>query len=386
MEVRSLPDALQAIMESNAWSQTDLARELGVSQAWVSDVSRGKKDTTFAKAVGLLARVGWEVRLSPRAEGPVERREFMAAAASVIFVPSPKASPYQDANYVAALADALARNRYDLGGVPLVASATAHISRIERAVARNRVTVLQQAASRLADQAALVLYDAGKLGAADRAEALSLELAMRAGDPEAQARAFDGLSRISLYRGDSARAVAYAQRGLRVPELTNSQRASLSMRLGRSFALIPGQRSASHAALDQARAVSGLSPFEEATLVGDVGIGFGQLRVYRQAGALLSEAAGAIGRWSPLFQAQYLGRQIQTALHAADPAFAAGRMAELARALPLVASARVNKRAREILVTSAQWVQVPEISEAREHLQAVMPFDGLDSPELSLRV
>lgn len=376
MEVRTLPDALKSIMQTNGWTQTDLARELGVSQVWVSEVSRGIKDTTFTKAVGLLARVGWEVRLSPRAEDPVQRREFMAAAASVIFVPSPRTSPYQDANYVAALADALTRNRYELGGLPLVASATAHISRIEKALPDSHVHALQKAASNLANQAALVLYDAGKLAVADRAEALSLELATRAGDQEAQARAYDGLSRISLYRGDPARAVAYAEHGLKLPDLTNNQRAALSMRLGRSLALIRGQRVASRSALDQARAVGGLSPFDEAALVGDVGIGLGQLRVYREAGTLLSEAAASIGQWSPLFQAQYLGRQIQTSLRAADPAFAADRMAELARALPLVASARVNKRAAEILKTSAQWTRVPEIREAREHLQAVMPSSG----------
>ncbi len=380
MEVRTLPDALKAIMESNGWSQTDLARELGVSQVWVSEVSRGIKDTTFTKAVGLLARVGWEVRLSPRAEDPVQRREFMAAAASVIFVPSPKTSPYQDAAYVAALAGVLARNRYELGGMPLVASAMGHISRIETAVRDNNcLPSLQKAASRLANQAALVLYDAGKLGVADRAEALSLELATRAGAHNAQARAYDGLSRISLYRGDPSRAAAYAQRGLKLPDVTNGQRAALNMRLGRSLALIPGQRMASRSALDQARAVGGLSPFEEAALVGDVGIGFGQLRVYREAGALLSEAAESIGQWSPLFQAQYLGRQIQTALRASDPAFAADRMMELARALPLVASARVNTRATEILRMSTHWSRVPEICQAREHLQAVMPADSHDA-------
>lgn len=378
MEVRTLPDALKAIMESNGWSQSDLARELGVSQVWVSEVSRGIKDTTFTKAIGLLGRVGWEVRLSPRAEDPVQRREFMAAAASVIFVPSPKTSPYQDASYVDALAGALARNRYELGGMPLVVPATSHISRIEKALASTQPPALLQAAAHLADQAALVLYDAGKLGAADHAEALSLELARRAEAPEAQARAYDGLSRISLYRGDHSRAVAYAERGLKVSDVTNNQRAALYMRLGRSLAVIPGQRQSSRSALDQARSVGGLTPFDEAALVGDVGIGFGQLRVYREAGALLSEAAESIGRWSPLFQAQYLGRQVQTALRAADPAFAADRMAEMTRALPFVASARVTKRATEILKASAQWTRVPEIREAREHLQAVMPADNRD--------
>jgi predicted XRE-type DNA-binding protein len=373
MEVRTLPEALKAIMQANGWSQNDLARELGVSQVWVSEVSRGIKDTTVTKAIGLLARVGWEVRISPRAEEPVQRREFMAAAASVIFVPSPSTSPYQDATYVATVAETLARNRYELGGVPLIPTAMGHVSRIEKALAEARTTSLQSAASGLANQAALVLYDADRLHAADRAAALSLELATRAGEPEGRARAYDALSRISLYRGDFGRAAAYAKQGLRIADITNNQRASLNMRLGRSLALIPGQRAPSRAALDQARSVGGLSAFDEAALVGDVGIGLGHLRVYREAGALLREAAESIGQWSPLFQAQYLGRQIQTALRASDPSFAADRMTELARALPLVTSARVNKRVVDILETSAAWARVPEIREAREHLHAVVP-------------
>ncbi|GLZ07451.1 hypothetical protein Acsp03_49170 [Actinomadura sp. NBRC 104412] len=378
MEVRTLPDALKAIMASNHWTQSDLARELGVSQVWVSEVSRGKKDTTVTKAIGLLARVGWEVRISPRAEEPVQRREFMAAAASVIFVPSGTSSPYQDAEYVTTVADSLARNRYELGGMPLAAAAVGHIARMEKVLNGSGDASLQRAASALANQAALVLYDAGRLAAADHAGASSLEFAVRAKDPEGQARAYDGLSRISLYRGDFARAVRYAERGLKVPDMSNSQRASLYMRLGRSLAHMPAQKHASRSALDQARSVGGLSPFGEAALIGDVGIGLGHLRIYREAGTLLGKAAARIGQWSPLFQAQYLGRQIQTSFRASDPAFAADRMTELARALPFVASARVNSRVAEILSTSRKWERVPEVREAREQLQSVVSADSSD--------
>ncbi|MEU5877676.1 hypothetical protein [Spirillospora sp. NPDC047279] len=303
----------------------------------------------------------------------MERREFMAAAASVIFVPGPRTSPYRDPAYLDTVAESLARSRYDLGGVPLVPAAGAHVTRIEKALSAGSDAALQNAASALANQSALVLYDADKLSAADHAEALSLRLATLVGNRDAQARAYDGLSRISLYRGDFARAAAYARRGLKLSDLTAGQRASLNMRLGRSLALIAGHGESSRSALDDARSVPGLSTFERAALVGDVAIGLGHLRVFREAGALLGEAAEVIGQWSPVFQAQYLGRQIQTALRAADPAFAADRMAELARALPLVSSARVNKRAADILETSAHWARVPEIRDAREHLLTVMP-------------
>lgn len=358
-------------MESRGWNQTELARELGVSQVWVSEVSRGLKDTTVQKAISLLARVGWEVRMSPRAEDPVQRREFVAAAASVIFMPTEKTTPYLDSEYLKSLSGSLARNRIELGGLPLTRSAMAHVRRIQQAVNQTRSPALHQAAAGLANQAAMVLYDAGRLSAADRADMLSLELARRSTDAEGQARAYEGLSRINLYRGDFARAVAFAERGLRIRGIVNSQKAALYMRLGRSLALIPGRENASRAALDQARLVGGLSPFGEAALIGDVGIGLGHLRAYGEAGALLSEAVESIGQWSPLFQAQYLGRQVQTSLRAADHSFAADRMHELTRALPFVESARVNKRVQEILAASAQWVHVPEMRDARENLDSV---------------
>ncbi|MFF3444593.1 helix-turn-helix domain-containing protein [Streptosporangium sp. NPDC002721] len=372
MDVRTFPEALKAIMEQQGWTQTDLARELGVSQAWVSEVSRGQKDTGMAKAINLLARVGWEIRISPKVEESVERREFLAAAASVIFVPSTSANPYQDANYVNTLATSLARSRYELGGIPLMSRASSHMQHIDRILKDVSGRPLQKAVSELMYQVTLVLYDAGRLAQADRTGGIALDLALRAQDFKSQARAYDSLSRVSLYRGDHARGVTYAQRGLQVPDITSSQQASLSMRLGRSLALIPEQKAASRNALDRALNVGGLSPFGEAALAGDVGIGLSHLREYGEAGTLLNEAASTIGQWSPLFRAQYLGRQIQTALRASDPSFAADRMNELARALPFVASARVNKRAHEILRASLKWNATPEIRQAREHLQSMI--------------
>ncbi|GAA0978709.1 hypothetical protein GCM10009555_042180 [Acrocarpospora macrocephala] len=372
MEVRTFPEALKAIMVERGWTQADLARELGVSQAWVSEVSRGQKDTGMAKAINLLALVGWEVRILRKGEDSMERRDFLAAAASVIFVPSARTSPYQEASYVQTLAASLARNRYELGGIPLAASALGHLRHIERGTADTHDRALQQAASQLADQITLVLYDAGKLPQADRIAGIALEFARRAQDIQAQARAFDTLSRVSLDRGDYARGVAYAQRGLQLPDVTNSQKASLNMRLGRSLALIAGQETASRGVLDHALDIGGLSPFGTAALIGDVAIGLGHLRAYTEAGTLLSEAAETIGQWSPLFRAQYLGRQIQTALSGSTPALAADKMHELARALPFVDSARVNKRVSEILQSSLKWDADSEIRQGREHLQAML--------------
>jgi hypothetical protein len=305
-------------------------------------------------------------------EDSVERREFLAAAASVIFVPAAGANPYKDAAYVKTLATSLARSRYELGGIPLMPRVSSHMQHIDRILSSASERSLQKALSELAYQVTLVLYDAGRLAQADRTGGIALDLALRAQDFKSQARAYDSLSRVSLYRGDHARGVLYAQRGLRVLDLTSSQKASLNMRLGRSLALIPGQRSASRNALDRALNVGGLSPFGAAALTGDVGIGLSHLREYEEAGTLLDEAATTIGQWSPLFRAQYLGRQIQTALRASDPSFAADRMNELARALPFVASARVNKRVHEILRASLTTNTIPEVRQAREHLRSMV--------------
>ncbi|QXJ20136.1 tetratricopeptide repeat protein [Actinomadura graeca] len=252
-----------------------------------------------------------------------------------------------------------------------MSSATNHVSQVQRALKDAPKSALGGAASELTNQAALVFYDAGNLTAAEQMGSLSLDYAVHGADREGQARAYDGLSRISLYRGDFSRAASYARQGLKVPDVSYSQRATLFMRLGRALALISHQEANARTALDDARTVTGLSPFTEAALIGDVGIGLGNLRRYREAGTLLGEAAECIGEWSPLFQAQYLGRQVQAALRGRNPELAANHMDKLARAVPFVESARVNTRVQEILATSTRWLAVSEIRNARDHLKSV---------------
>ncbi len=59
----------------------------------------------------------------------------------------------------------------------------------------------------------------------------------------------------------------------------------------------------------------------------------------RHPGSIPYQAHGVgIGQRSPLFQAQYLGRQIQAALVAKAVPFAADRTHELARSLPFVST------------------------------------------------
>ncbi|MBN6056030.1 helix-turn-helix transcriptional regulator, partial [Nonomuraea sp. RK-328] len=373
MDIRTLPDALKAIMAQRGWTQADLAERLGVSQAWVSQVSSGVRDTRMGRAIELLGRVGWEVRMSPATEEPVERREFLAAAASV-FVASVSRNPYQDPDYVNKLAESLARNRYECGGIPLAARALNHVAHIG-AVVDISGRRLRQAVSELLYQATLVLYDAGKLVHAERTGTLALELARKAADAKAEARATESLSRVALYRGDTARAIMYARRGLAIPDLPASRVASLTMRLGRSLARVPGHGDAAREMLERALEVDGLSRFAEAATVGDVAIGLSRLGRYEEAGTLLRRAADEIGEYSPLFRAQYIGRQVQTAIGAADPGLAADRMALLTRAVPFVSSARVYQRVHEIMRETAQWQNVREVREAREHLGAVSPHE-----------
>ncbi|MDF5756579.1 helix-turn-helix transcriptional regulator [Spongiactinospora sp. TRM90649] len=381
MDVRTLPAALQAIMEQRKWTQSQLADALGVSQTWVSQVSRGIKDTTMGKAIELLSRVGWEVRISPQMEEPVERREFLTAAGAVIFIPGNNASanPYEDADYVSTLADSLARGRYELGGVPLTPAALGHVHRIRDLADRVRNARTQRAISQLMYQVTLVLYDAGKLSKAEYAGRLALDMAILGADDDAQARALDGLSRVSQEKGEYARGVAYARKGLALHDLPDSRVASLNMRLGRSLASIHGREVDAPAPLDLALNVSnGLGAFAQAAMIGDVAIGLGQLKRFGEANRLLGDAAERIGEWSPLFRAQYLGRQAITTLRAGQIDFAADRINGIARALPFISSARVNKRVREILHASAKWNHVREVREARERLEAMqVPETGL---------
>ncbi|GAA1613205.1 hypothetical protein GCM10009733_006610 [Nonomuraea maheshkhaliensis] len=373
MEARTLPDALKAIMAQRGWSQAQLAERLGMSQAWISRVCSGISDTGVTKAQELLSRVDWEVCFSPSVEEPVDRREFLTAAASVVFVPSAGgAHPYRDSGYLSTLADSLARGRYELGGLPLTSRALSHIKQVSALTIASLDQEAQKAASNLMYQVSVTFYDAGRLATSQRAGSLALELAFHAQHFPAQARAYDVLSRVALYKKDATRAAQYAQRGLRIPDLPASRTSSLHMRLGRALVAAGEHDRDARQALETALGTHSLSPFAEAALGGDVAIGLSQLGDYDRADALLRDAAKAMSRYSLLFQAQYVGRQAQTAIRAGRPSLAAEYMETLTRALPLVSSARVNSRAQEILYTTKSWERMHEIRDARARLQEML--------------
>jgi transcriptional regulator with XRE-family HTH domain len=368
MDAQSLPEALKLIMEKQGWSQNRLARELGTSQSWLSYAARGMKDTSTTKAIKMLGRVGWELRITPKAEGdPVNRREFVAAAASVAFIPTSEGNPFQDPQYIRALVVRSARMGDELGGVPLVATALRHVHGIKGAL-NSGDRELQIAAAELAHQAAMVMYDARKFQKADQIGKFSLALATRSKDMNSQARAYQTLSQISTCQGKGELGAEYALHGLRVPDISPWERALLNVRLGRALALTPGQERKARGALDSAQSVDGVPAPHAQSITGNVGIALDSLRAYGEADRYLTKTVAA--SLSPLGQALYLGHQVITALHAAEPAVAADRMSALANVAPLVTSSHVDQHVREILAASTHWTEVRQVRAARDQLRA----------------
>lgn len=373
MDPDVLPEALNAIMTRHGWSQTELAGALGVSQSWVSQTSRGVKDSGIAKVQRLLERVGWEVRITPKMEDdPVKRRDFVAAVGSIAFVPSPKVGPYQDPGYVRTLADRLARDRYEQGGIPVASTALRHMNKVGFAIS-GKDHKLQAAASDLACETAIILYDSRRYDVAQRAGSFALNLARRSGDVGAQANACSVLSRISIDRRNGDRGIMYARQGLSLPDLPPAQRAWLKLRLARSLALVAGRERAARDRLAELGDTEGLSAYERADMKGNVGVALAGMRAYNDAHAAIGEAVRLSALCSPLLLVAYQAWQAEAALAASEPVMAAGHMTALARIAPMVSSARVDSHIAGILTMSARWSRVPEMRTAREHLVSVQP-------------
>jgi transcriptional regulator with XRE-family HTH domain len=370
MDALSLPEALKLIMKTQGWSQNRLARELGISQSWLSYAARGMKDTSTTKAIQILARVGWELRITPKVEGddPVNRREFVTAAASVAFIPARKGDPFQDHQYIRLLAARSSRMGEQIGGVPLVATALRHAHNI-RFTINSGDRQLQIAAAELAHQAAMVMYDARKFHKAEQIGQFSLALAKRSGDLNSQARAYQTLSQISTYQGKGEHGAEYALHGLRIPDISPSERALLTVRLGRSLALTPGQERKARAALDAAQGIDGIPSSHTPWVTGNVGVALGSLRAFREADRYLGKTVQS--SLSPLNQALYLGHQVTTSLSAGEPVAAADQMDALANVVPLVTSSHVDQHVREILTASAHRTDVREVRASRERLRTV---------------
>ena len=392
MEARTLPEALSLIMEQRGCSQARLGRDMGKSQTWVSAVINGDRGHDFKKVINGLARVGWEVVIRPKREEPdaVKRREFhqrvitigaasaVEAARSAIFIPSPTAGPFKDPFFIRNLAGRLADSQRESGGVAVLATASRHFGQI-RSLLANNDPQLQQASAYLARQIGWTLWDAGRFDAAENAGRMSLELARCANDFEGQAWAFSLLCKNDVERRRNSGALKYAQAGLQLREVAPGVRTQLTMRLGRSLSLVRGQERNAREHIDRALGFEGADSFDVAEIWSDAGNSLLDLGRYADAYDSFGQAVEHWGQWSAI-QANCLGGQVKAALraHEAVPRghwlpMAADRMVALAHTVPLVSSARVDRKVTDILAATAQWNTVPEMRQARDLLQDVSP-------------
>lgn len=366
MKVSSLGDAFRFVMDRKGWSGSRLARETGTTQPWVSMVLHGRRDPGMRRSAELLARAGWELQLVPTREDPVKRSQFLLAAASLVFVPSAVASPYTSPGYLDTLAVRLAHNESQLGGAPLAREALRHASHAAPAV-DSANAALHAAASRLCRQAALVLHDVRDLDRAEAIASTALTLARKAADPAAQVAACDTLSLICAHRPDG-RGAAYARHGLTVPGADDTAKAALAARLGRSLALTPGQGHEARHSLQRALELAGDEPSAE--VVGNVGIGLGDLGLHVAAERYLASAASLTAA-TPHLHSLYLARQAKTAMRARQPEVAAERITALASVAPLVDSPRLRIHQRHIYDGTHRWAGVAGVGEARQALREV---------------
>ena len=380
-------------MEQRGCSGSQLARDLGVSQSWVSHASRGEKDTSTANAIRLLASVGWELVIRPKWEesDSVKRRDFhrrviavgaasaAEAARSAVFVPSSVANPLQDPVYLRELATRLMHSRREHGGIPLLSRAM-NLHRGVMPLIKSRNEDLLVSASELTGAITQVLGDTRRFNAAESTGEFALALAQRANDAEAQGHALRNLSFISLTRGNGELGAMYAQRGLRLPGITPLLQSKLNMCLARSSALVHGQETEARRALDNALSFEALSAFDAANNLGHVGCVLDSLQKYESAYSALDDAVADLAQWSPLLQAQTLTRQIESVLRIPEPYKAADRMLMLGRILPFVSSVRVYEDAHGILKVSKKWEKVPEMRAAREFLRNIAPPTVASNP------
>ncbi|HEU5157762.1 MAG TPA: hypothetical protein VFU43_12275 [Streptosporangiaceae bacterium] len=390
MEARSLPEAFRLIMKQRGCSQNKLARDLRRSQGWISDVVNGKAGLEFAKVINILSRVGWEVVIRSKSEelDPVRRREFVTAAASVMFVPSPKAGPYEDPLNVRDLAQRTARARYEHGGGAIAPTAMRHIRRIE-SIVTSRDRKLQEAASDLAVQTVWTLNDACRVGVGENVGRLALKLAEASGNPRAQSRAYEALISLNLDHGAVDRALMYANKGVLLRETPELSRAWMRLKKGWTLAHISGQEK--HAR-DEIETIQGLLQDTDgfysqsssasysggrphaavvADMIGNIGLSLNDLGIYGEAQAAFNKCVSGLERSSPALAAFFLAHQIMAALTASQLALAADLMLKLARLAPLINSPRVENSAQKVLAQSVKWTTVPVIRHAREQLEVV---------------
>jgi predicted XRE-type DNA-binding protein len=377
MESQSLPEAIRSILQTHGWSQAQLARNLDVSQDWISKVKRGDRDPSIGRLSRLLAGIGWEVVLRPKREkAPVKRRDFVTAAASVMFVPSPKVGPYEDPTNVQDLAQRLAHARYEHGGGAIAGTAMKHIRRIQPVV-MGHDKKLQAAASDLAMESVWTLGDAHHFDAGENVGRLALELAKRSRSPDAQSRAYSALAQLNSTRGKIDRALLYAKNGVQVPEVPETQQAWMRLRKGRTLALVRGQEDTARDEMEnvygplQDRGFPGQSSVDIADMMCCIGTALNRIGAPTEAHGIFDEAVELLGDSSRLLHARLLAQQVLAALRMSQPSLAADPLLALTHTLPRVNSRTLDDVVLDVLAESAKWATVPEIRAARDQLKAL---------------
>ncbi|MCD0449021.1 hypothetical protein LO762_07430 [Actinocorallia sp. API 0066] len=372
MEIRTLPELVQTIMKEKGWTQADLGKTWGRTQAWVSLVLSGKQDVRFNQLSDMLRRVGYELVIRRRLdEAAVKRREFIASAATVTLVPGANGNPYRDPDYVSMLSDKI-ENGSLRSGVASAAHAAAHLRRVEHALMGGKDARLRRAASSLARNVAIAQYNTHELPQAHKAGRFAFALAQSVGDHEGQAASLNELSMFSAFEGDGLHAMQYARQALTVPDISLEIEASAHMRLGRALGLLSESRAAS-THLDKAQEIgSGLPELRRADMLGGVGVALSEQGKWEASHGTLAEVVRLIAPMSPFLGVNYLACQARTALRGSQPTLAAELVDTLSRVAPLVNSERLNKLYAKILSLTNPWANAPEVKTMRDQLRTLL--------------
>lgn len=375
------------IMADRAWTQTELGRELGRDQTWVSRAIAGHRDLRTREASAFLAKVGWELRIAPKSDreatedDPVKRREFVAGTAglaSVMFVRTPQTTQFHDPKYVDLLTQRVIRSHNETGGDSLSRAVLHHARQIQSAASSGGHELLT-ASSEFMRAGSYVLHQAGRFDAGIALANSALLYASKTEHQDQKGLAHLALSFICGFprnddlpgkpTGDIGRSIMYAQRGLKVPGITDETRAYLNVFLARGLANVPGHERQTRMAVDRALNIESIPSISRADIIGTAGEALRDARADREASKMLDDAVHLSGSISPFLQAAYLGDQVLIALEARDLAMTAHLMDALSYAIPLTDSTRIDEQVRLILRMSKPWASVPEIRDARERLR-----------------
>ncbi|WP_283135115.1 helix-turn-helix domain-containing protein [Rhizohabitans arisaemae] len=366
MEANDLSQALQVIMSRYGWTQLQTAENLGLRQPYLSKIINRKNDLKITDAQEAFRRIGWQLTLTLREEpDEVKRREFMASAAAVAFIPSPQASPYQDPEYLKSLASRLHNLTSMQGGIPVAAEAVRHASQVQSAIRNVTSPHTNKAASELIWRTSLVISDIpGKQAKSEVLGKLALNLAARSRDTLSQGECLQTLSAIARRNGEQDKAIVYAKSGLSLADLTSELKARLTCRMGQALALNPHMKAQARHYIDKALTIDGLDTAGRAAIIGNSGTALADLNE-NVAHGMLTQAATMCEDFSPLMQAGYLAANTISLLNRREFDEAAEWMGKLATLLPMLNSGGLDKDVRNIL---ALCTKESGLSDAKDQL------------------